>query len=286
MSHVVPMRRPSGRRLRFAAGLKANPPPPAPIRRSAWEMGRREAGPREMGRRIRRCLVGGWFLGKALAIAVLFGGVWVMIAAAGAPSLRVSSILVAGNDLVPAEDVVALLPPQNINVFLVRGARLTGWLQVDPAIASARADPRLPAVIHLLIRERRPSAVWQSAEGPVLVDHDGLVLRPGFRSLPSVLAPEGLLPRVGERVHVQAVHAAEAVAPRTDAYGLADATIEFRPSIGVTLLVPGRYRVVVGHGDRLDLQLAAYDTVRRHLERTRTPAEVIDVRSYDRPFYR
>ena len=44
--------------------------------------------------------------------------------------------------------------------------------------------------------------------------------------------------------------------------------------------------MMLGFGDDLDAKIAAYQAIRRELDRTRTPAELIDVRFLERPYYR
>jgi hypothetical protein len=200
--------------------------------------------------------------------------------------LRVAAILVAGNELVPAEEIAESLPLTDVNVFTVRGSRLAQVVQQDPAIAAARIEPRLPNSIYVAVRERRPAVVWESPSGPTLADDSGLVIRDGARPLPTVSAPEGPAARPGERVDALAVQVAESVGPRVDELGLPGGRVEFRPGSGVALVAPGAARVVLGFGDEVEMKLSAYEAIRRYLEQSRQSAELIDVRFLDRPFYR
>jgi cell division septal protein FtsQ len=235
---------------------------------------------------IARALFSGWFLGKVLAVVVLASGGWLFREGAASPDLRVASILVAGNELVPAEEIAEALPVRDANVFTIRGSRLAPAILSDPAVAAVRVEARLPDAVYVRVMERRPVVVWETSGGTVLADRTGLVLREGGSALPTVSAPEGPVPHPGERVSPQAVQVAETVGPLIDSLGLQGGRIEFRPESGVTLVAPGTARVVLGFGDDLQLKLDAYTTIRRHLEQSRTPAELIDVRFLDRPFYR
>jgi cell division protein FtsQ len=221
-----------------------------------------------------------------LAVAVLGAGAWAFVEASDAPGLRVSNILVAGSDLVPAEEIANALPMTHVNVFTVRGSRLANAITGDPAIESVRVEPHLPDTIYVRVRERRAAVVWDTPAGPLLTDDTGLVLREGTRSLPVVWAAEGPAPEPGGRVDRHAVLAAETIAPRIDTLGLPGGRVEFQPSTGVALVAPGRSRVVLGFNGNLEAQLAAYEAIRRYLEQSRAPAELIDVRFLDRPFYR
>jgi hypothetical protein len=101
-----------------------------------------------------------------------------------------------------------------------------------------------------------------------------------------VLAPEGPLAAPGERVDPDAVRVARDVGMRLSALGLPGGQVEYRPSTGVALVAPGAPRVQLGFGDDLDAKLSAYLAIRRHLEQTRTSAQLIDVRFLERPYYR
>jgi hypothetical protein len=239
-----------------------------------------------VGERVARGAFRGWFLGKILAIGILAAGAWLFIKGAASPDLRVASILVAGNELVPAEEIAEALPVGDANVFTIRGSRLAPTILSDPAVAAVRVEPRLPDAVYVRVMERRPAVVWETSNGSVLADRTGLVLREGGSALPTVSAPEGPYPQPGERVSSQAVQIAETVGPLIDSLGLQGGRIEFRPESGVTLVAPGAARVVLGFGDDLQLKLDAYATIRRYLEQSRTTAELIDVRFLDRPFYR
>jgi cell division septal protein FtsQ len=277
MSRVVPLRRPVRRPRPGAPATRA-----APSRRMHARISHRPG----VTQRMARGVWSGWFLGKVLAVAVLAAGAWLFIEGAASPDLRVASILVAGNDLVPAEEIAEVLPVRDANVFTIRGSRLAPAILSDPAVAAVRVEPRLPDAVYVRVMERRPAVVWETTVGSVLADRTGLVLREGESALPTVSAPDGPFPQPGERVSPQAVQVAETVGPLIDSLGLKGGRIEFRPESGVTLVAPGAARVVLGFGDDLQLKLDAYTTIRRYLEQSRTTAELIDVRFLDRPYYR
>ena len=78
----------------------------------------------------------------------------------------------------------------------------------------------------------------------------------------------------------------EVIAPRLGDIGLPTARVEYHPSSGVTLALPGSYQIVLGNGDNLEAKLKAFEAIRGHLEQTHTVAQVIDVRFLERPYYR
>jgi hypothetical protein len=146
--------------------------------------------------------------------------------------------------------------------------------------------PMIPNHVDVVVEERVPTVVWDTGHRQVLLDAEGLALKDGAEALPTVYAPEGPELQPGTRIDVTPVRVAQSVGPRLASLGLTGGRVEYRPSGGVSLVAPGAPRVNLGFGENLDAQLNAYLTIRRHLDATRTPAELIDVRFLDRPYYR
>ena len=249
----------------------------------------RQAVPKNSGgsRRVVRLHFVAWALGKVLALAILGVGLWGLVALLGDTRFQVRQLAIDGAALVPAEEIQQTLAVEGTNVFFVRSSRLERRLRLNPAIGRARVEPRLPDLAYVRVAERKPSVLWDGGGEPALVDATGLVIREAIDTppqLPRVHAPGSPAVRAGERVDPSPVHVAEAVAPRLDALGLSNARLEYRPESGVTILGP--YRVAIGSEDQIEAKLAAYESIRRHLQQSRTRAELVDVRFLDRPYYR
>lgn len=209
----------------------------------------------------------------------------------GARSLQVSQVMIYGNEMVPSEEILASLGLERTNIFLVRTPRLERSLATHPAVARARVQLRLPDLVLVSVSERVPVAIWDTGGRKLLADGEGRAFRdapagPPWSSLPTLYAPEGPAPDLGEKVSPDAIRVAQALPARLEPVGIGNARLEFRPSNGVTVVPPGSPRMMLGFGDDLDAKIAAYQGIRRDLDRTRTPAEVIDVRFLERPYYR
>lgn len=241
---------------------------------------------RRMPAHLLRRVFSGRLLARVVAVAILCGGGWALWEGAAAPQLQVAGVTLAGNELVTDEEILGGLSIEGANVFTVRTRRLEDILQTDPAIGRARVRARLPNAIALRVEEREPVVVWIAAESPVLADRSGLALRNGTRSLPAIYAPEGPIAEPGGRIDVEAVRMAQSLASRLDAMGVAGARLEYRPGSGMSIVASGSPRIALGFADDLDAKLAAYAAIKGHLEQTRTPAELIDVRFLDRPYFR
>ena len=243
-------------------------------------------GARPIPARLLRRGFSGRLLARVAAVVILCGGGWALWEGAAAPQLQVAGVTIAGNELVTDEEILGGLDTEGANVFTVRTRRLEDILQTDPAISEALVRARLPNVIALRVEEREPVVVWVATGSPVLADRSGLALRYGARSLPAIYAPEGPIVEPGGRIDAEAVRMAQSLASRLDAVGVAGARLEYRPGSGMSIIASGSPRIALGFADDLEAKLAAYAAIKGHLEQTRTPAELIDVRFLDRPYFR
>jgi len=234
-----------------------------------------------------RAHLGLWILAKTAACGVLVAGIGVASQIATSKQFHVAEVVIAGNELVAAEDIAATINVGGMNTFAVRGRRLERTLRADPAIESVSVRPRLPNTVEIAVSERAPAVVWETAGRSVLTDAEGLALRDGSRDdLPVVHAPEGPTPDPGGRVDLDTVRMAEALVPRLASEGLAGGQLEYRPSYGATLILADSARLAIGTGDGLEDKLAAYRAIRSYLDQNRTKAQFIDVRFLERPYFR
>jgi len=228
--------------------------------------------------------------GKLCALLLLAAVAAGLVQGGSASALEVERVGVVGNHLVPTGEILGAMPPYGSNVFMVKSSRLERSLLANPALAKARVMPALPNTLWVTVEERTPAAIWASGGEAALVDQRGTLLRAAepahFRQFPVVTAPDTLLPELGERVDLDAVLAAQSVAPRLDALGLSGGSLEYRPASGINIVAAGKPRVLVGSSQDLEAKLAAYVAINRHLAETGSTAELIDVRFLQRPYYR
>src|SRR5207249_4560607 len=119
----------------------------------------------------------------------------------------------------------------------------------------------------------------------VLVDADGVALREGDRDLPTVHAKDMDPIAEGGHVELATVRLAQTYGADLDQLGLDGGQIQYSPNDGVTIEAP-QYRVLLGPPSQIEAKIAAYQTIRSYLESSKTPAQIVDVRSLDRPYFR
>jgi cell division protein FtsQ len=157
----------SGRR-----GLPSGTAVPAPadkrFRRSDVRPGRRRGG-RELVWRIARWAVP--------IVALVAGGLWLSTAVLGASWLRVSRIIVRGNERLPAAQVEALVAGVvGENILQVDFEKYRLRVMDSPWIASVTLWRQLPSTIEVRVVERSPMAIARLGQQLYLVDDGGVII--------------------------------------------------------------------------------------------------------------
>ena len=228
-------------------------------------------------------------LSKLVGLAVLLGASALLYHLASSPEFTISGVSVGGNRVLTAGEIEAAASATGLNIFWVRRSELSQRLRLLPPVESADVSLELPGHLVIQVKEREPAAIWLAGGTPFLVDGDGLVLaaRPPSRPLMVVQATsdEALMP--GDRVNVDAVRSVATLDTLlTRAFGSQQRRFEYTPETGINVVQTAGPRLILGTGDELEWKVAAIQTIVRHLEATRAPAELIDVRFSDRPYYR
>jgi len=130
-----------------------------------------------------------------------------------------------------AEELRYAISPEGLHVFAIRSSRYERLLASFPAVRVAHVRPRLPDQVAIIVEERVPTVVWDTGDRQVLLDTEGLALKEGAESLPTVFAPEGPELQPGARIDSRAVRVAESVGHRLDSLGLGGGRVEI-PAVG------------------------------------------------------
>ena len=72
----------------------------------------------------------------------------------------------------------------------------------------------------------------------------------------------------------------------SERFGIQERQFQYAPDTGVQVIQAVGPRLVIGSGEHLEWKIASIESIVRHLESTRTTAELIDVRFGDRPYFR
>lgn len=278
--------------IRRRAGVRATPAQP-PLRSRPSRTPPAAVNGRPL-RRPARSLLTLALLSKLLALGLLLVSVWAAQEVGTSPAFEVTSVHVSGSDLVSAEEVVAMLGLTRSNVFHLRARPLAAAVESHPTVRQATVRPSLLGTVFVAVQERVPVVVWESSGQQVLADAEGLALQAGAppslsefeaaRALPVVHAAGASVP-IGGRVDAGAIRVVQVLAPALDSLGLTEGRLEYQQGSGVSVVGP-RHRVTLGSSEQIEAKLDAYRAIRHHLDESRTSAQVIDLRSPERPYFR
>jgi hypothetical protein len=208
---------------------------------------------------------------------------------ASSPEFNTTRFSVTGNQLLATAELESLAAANEGNAFWLRRAEIAARLRQLPPVERADVALFLPNAVAVRVKEREPVAIWVTGEMPFLVDREGVVLseRPAPRPL-SILRDATNQPLVpGLRVDADAVRtAAQLDGLLSERFGVQERQYQYAPDTGVQVIQAVGPRLVIGSGEQLDWKIASIESIIRHLESTRTRAELIDVRFGDRPYFR
>jgi cell division protein FtsQ len=140
-----------------------------------------------------------WILFVFVAIAAAVGGYF----AATWPGFYPKPVTVSGNKIVPASQILARAQiAAGQNIWLQNTHKAAQRIEAIPYVLTARIHRTLPAVVHIVVTERKPFAVLQTADGKALVDRDLRVLQPAEdpSALPLIVDERAALPASGSFV--------------------------------------------------------------------------------------
>jgi hypothetical protein len=245
-----------------------------------------------------------WVLGRVLAMALLVGAAWLVYDSASSDHFRVRSVYVQGNVLLTRAEIEDLASVTGANIFWIDRAQVAARLRALPLVVHAEVATTLPDTLDIRIVERRPAAFWISGDQTYLVDNEGVILKlvdaetqqtracagqpcdPRLAALPSVAQVEVQPLAPGDRVDASALSTSAQLASLLPGVGVVPLSFNWSASGGLEVPTRDGWRVRFDQTANLDQQIAALRSVRDELARTRTRAELIDVRFGDRPYFR
>jgi hypothetical protein len=245
-----------------------------------------------------------WVFARVLAMVLLAGAGWVVYDSASSDRFRVHSVTVQGNVLLSRAEVESAAAITGVNVFWVDRAQVAARLRTLTLVQRAEVSATLPDTVEISIVERQPAAFWVSGERSYLVDREGVILKavdaetqqaracagqpcdPRLAPLPTVAQLDGQPLTPGDRVDPNALATSARLAALLPAVGVEPLGFEWSHDFGLEVPTRDGWRARFDGGGNVDLQVASLRTIRDEITRTRSVAELIDVRFQDRPYFR
>jgi POTRA domain-containing FtsQ-type protein len=245
-----------------------------------------------------------WVFARVLAMALLVGAGWVVYDSASSDRFRVHSIHVQGNVLLSRAEVEGAAGVTGANVFWVDRGQVAARLRTLALVQQAEVSATLPDTVEISIVERQPAAFWVSGDRSYLVDREGVILKavdaetqqaracagqpcdPRLAPLPTVAQLDGQPLAPGDRVDPNALATSARLATLLPAVGVEPLGFEWSHDFGLEVPTRDGWRARFDGGGNVDLQVASLRSIRDELTRTKSAAELIDVRFADRPYFR
>jgi POTRA domain-containing FtsQ-type protein len=245
-----------------------------------------------------------WVLARVVAALLLGAAAWAVYTCASSERFQVRTVHVQGNVLLSRTDVETTAAVMGANLFWVDRRATAERVKALPLVQQVEVTPTLPETVEVFIVERQPAAFWVSGDRTYLVDREGVILKlvdaetqqaracagqpcdPRLAPLPIVAQLDAQPLAPGDRVDANALAASARLAMLLPSFGIVPVAFEWSRDNG--LQVPTREGWRARFDESLDIaqQVQSLRTVRDYLVRSKTTAELIDVRFGDRPYYR
>lgn len=245
-----------------------------------------------------------WVLGRVLAGILLVSGAWVVYDSASSDRFQVRTVRVHGNVLLGRSEIETVAAVRGVNSFWVNPADIAGRLTALPLVQRVEINLALPDAIDISITERQPAAFWISGERSYLVDREGVILKavdvetqqaracagqpcdPRLAPLATVAQLDGKPLNPGDRVDASALATSARLATLLPKVGVEPLAFEWSRDFGLEVPTRDGWRARFDYAGNVEQQVSALRTIRDELSRTHSPAEIIDVRFGDRPYFR
>ena len=237
-------------------------------------------------------------------MVLLVGAAALVYDSASSDRFEVRSVHIQGNVLLSRAEIESAATATGINVFWLNRAQVAGRVKALPLVQRVDVAATLPDLLEITVVERQPVGFWTSGNQSYLVDSEGVILKavdestaqvracaglpcdPRLAMLPSVTDTEAQPLVAGSRVDPTALSTTgrlETLLPRV---GIQPVGFDWSSQAGLEVSTRDGWRARFDQTSNLDQQVSSLRAVRDELTRTKTTAQVIDVRFGDRPYFR
>jgi hypothetical protein len=245
-----------------------------------------------------------WAIGRMLALVLLVGAGWVVYDSASSDRFKVHSVRVQGNVLLSRAEVETVAAVTGANIFWVDRGQVVARLLDLPLVQRAEIRVALPDTVDIAIVERQPAAFWVSGDSSYLVDREGVILKPvdaetqqaracagqpcdpRLAPMPTVAQLDAQPLTPGDHVDASALVASARLATLLPSVGVEPLAFEWNHDSDLEVPTREGWRARFDDRANVEQQVAALQSIRDQLSRTKVAAQLIDLRFGDRPYFR
>jgi cell division protein FtsQ len=241
--------------------------------------------------RLQRLLANIWWVSKGvlvltLCVALMYGSYTAYNLMREADYFRLRTIVIRGQIALSQQDILYLLAlPAQVSLFDLDLARMGARLERHPQLKTVTLRRQFPDTLTVTVQERVPALVVVSDGQHVVVDSEGVVLRPMASAQdkalpqlllhhPRVLAP-GMSLRQAEVQRALDLMQAYQTSPVADALRVVSLTVEDSGASRWTV-TPDAFILRVGEG-QIASQLQRLPPVLRYIRQHGLPVQTVDI---------
>jgi cell division protein FtsQ len=231
------------------------------------------------GRRLR------WLLALLPIVLAAAGTYWLLHSS----MLTVQDVRVRGTESLDQASLVEISGLQGTSMLRLPLKDAQERLLAIPQVRSVSFSRNWPDGVTIEVDERQPAAFWSAGGRDYAVDGEGVVLGGG--------APSGPAPRIvevdsdrilsaGDRVHPDAIALAKRIFKESPRFlGESVDVLEYRPSIGVTVVFHGGMKVTFGDERSYEYKVAVLAELLETLSAQGKAPKAVDLRFGERVTY-
>jgi cell division protein FtsQ len=191
----------------------------------------------------------------------------------------ISSVEVRGANLGDSAEVALVAGAIGESIFRIDAGHVAQRVAVLPYVERVTVETRFPDRVVVIVTERIPVIIWESAGQRQLVDERGHVIGPALSSVLPVIAGSGDAPATGDTLDPRVIAASREI-HRTLGSELDELHVD--SGEGLVAVLDDTRTVILGDASDIPQKLAIFS----ELERRGENWSLLDLREPGRPYYK
>ncbi len=224
-----------------------------------------------------------WNFTHALALVLLVAALFATGYGFLSLDFWVYSATISNNQHTSSEEIYRQADIHGFSAFFVNPEQVIEQLKQLPHVRDARIQVRLPAQVHIQVRERAPVILYQIQGDSHWIDAEGVIMSAAEARAGLVKLIDDDRGGMLDERHIkpglfQAIQYVTDTIPEVK-------TFRYQDPYGLFFISPEGWRVLLGSTDNMDTKLATWEALRTKILQEKYPVQEVDVR-FNRPHWR